>query len=254
MPTLHQTIVRNLYPFGSIRPVLFGPLQGFRYQVEPGMGFTYSMGDDAANFRFLQKKIRSGMTVFDIGANRGQMMLLFARCVGASGKVISFEPMVELARCTERNAMLNNLIQVKVVPAAASDRDGTAVFAFSPAHSTQGKLVEQEKTYQVAGAENIEVRTLRLDTFIDSAHTVPDVMKIDVEGAAAAVLRGAAKLLDSASPAIYIELHGPEEQIGVRDELLARGYVAETLQGEQVLDPTAVWHNTLWCYKRTALQ
>lgn len=249
MPTLNKTIVRNLYPFGSIRPVLFGPLQGYRYQVEPGMGFTYSMGDDAANFRFLQKKIRPGMTVFDVGANRGQMMLLFARCVGSAGQVISFEPMVELAKCTEHNAMLNKLKNVNVVPAAASDQDGTAVFAFSEDHSTQGKLVEQEKTYQVAGAENIEVKTLRLDTFVASAHVVPQVMKIDVEGAAAAVLRGAASLLDSAAPAIYIELHGPEEQVGVRDELLARGYVAETLQGEQVLDPTAEWHSTLWCYK-----
>jgi len=249
MQTLHQTIVRNLYPFGSIRPVLFGPLQGYRYQVEPGMGFTYSMGDDAANFRFLSQKIQPGMTVFDIGANRGQMMLLFARSVGSAGQVFSFEPIAELAKCTERNASLNKLTNVNVVQVAASDQDGTAVFAYSDAHSTQGKLVEQEKTYQVSGTENIEVKTLRLDTFIQQSAVVPHILKIDVEGAGAAVLRGAASLLDSAAPQIYIELHGPEEQMGVRDELLARGYLAETLQGERILDPTAAWHSTLWCYK-----
>jgi hypothetical protein len=75
----------------------------------------------------------------------------------------------------------------------------------------------------------------------------PDFVKIDVEGAGAAVLRGAAKILEAGSPVVYIELHGPDEQRGVRDELLTRGYRARTLEGRLVDDPVAEWQSPLIC-------
>ena len=46
---------------------------------------------------------------------------------------------------------------------------------------------------------------------------------------------------------IYLELHGPEEQAGVRDELVSLGYEIETLDGAVVTDPTAGWASPLWC-------
>jgi hypothetical protein len=78
------------------------------------------------------------------------------------------------------------------------------------------------------------------------------VIKIDVEGGAAAVLRGAARILDERGPGVYLELHGPEEQAGVRDELLARGYVARTVSGEIISDPVTRWASPLWCVKLSA--
>ena len=114
----------------------------------------------------------------------------------------------------------------------------------------QVKLAAVEPTYVNEGADAFEVETMTLDGLIAEGLPVPDLLKIDVEGAAAAVLRGAARLLDERSPRIYLDLHGPEEQEGVRDELLSRGYVAETVDGEIVPDPTAEWHTPLWCHRK----
>jgi hypothetical protein len=74
-------------------------------------------------------------------------------------------------------------------------------------------------------------------------------MKVDVEGAAGEVLRGAARLLDQHGPAVFLEIHGPQEQAAARDELQARGYRLETLDGTPVGDPTASWVSPLWCTK-----
>jgi len=41
---------------------------------------------------------------------------------------------------------------------------------------------------------------------------------------------------------------GNEEQAGLRDELLSRGYTLQTLAGERVADPVATWRTPLWCH------
>jgi hypothetical protein len=40
----------------------------------------------------IQRSVRAGMTVFDIGANIGYLSLLMSRLVGISGRVYAFEP------------------------------------------------------------------------------------------------------------------------------------------------------------------
>lgn len=103
------------------------------------------------------------------------------------------------------------------------------MFAYAASRPSQGKLRDVERTYAIPDTAMFTVRTLPLDSLVTDRRP-PDVIKIDVEGAAASVLRGAA----------------------VRNELLARGYVAETLDGARVLDPTDGWHSPLWCYRPQA--
>ena len=240
--------VRWLYPFGSTRRVLRGPSRGKRFVVEPGIGFTYAIGLEAAAPRHFASWIRPGMTVYDLGSNKGQMALLFASLVGDTGRVLAFEPAPHEFDSLRRNLEINGLTFVHPRQAAVADSAGTLTFDYTPDHPTQGKLASVEQTYTVSGAEAITVQTLALDDLRDH-EPPPDVIKIDVEGAAAAALRGAAGILEDASPRIFIELHGPEEQAGVRDELLSRGYVAETLSGSRVPDPTDGWHSPLWCFR-----
>ena len=45
---MKQQLVRLLFPYGSERRVLRGPARGMRFVVEPGIGFTYALGTDAA--------------------------------------------------------------------------------------------------------------------------------------------------------------------------------------------------------------
>ena len=107
-------------PFGSTRRVLRGPARGMRFGVEPGIGLTYALGTDAAAPRHFARYIRAGMTVYDVGANKGQMALLFAALVGPSGRVVSFEPSPPEFACLNANVRLNALRHVRLVQAAAA--------------------------------------------------------------------------------------------------------------------------------------
>ena len=219
-----------------------------QFVVAPGIGLSYAIGQGEAAPRFFSRHIRPGMCVFDIGANKGQMTLLFAALVGPTGRVVAIEPAPAEYAHLAINIAINTLSNVRPIQAAAADREGELTFTYAAGRPTQGKLLDVEHTYVIPDANTFPVRALAVDSLVDERMT-PDVIKIDVEGAAASVLRGAARLLDTSSPKIYVEMHGPEEQAGVRDELVARGYVAETLDGARVADPTAGWHNPLWCYR-----
>lgn len=216
--------------------------------VAPGMGVNYALGTDAAFPRFLARYVLPGMTVYDIGANKGQMALYFASLVGKSGRVIAFEPAPSEFKQLQKNIELNALEFVTANNVAVAEKNGEMKLQYDSDHPTQGKLTGVEPTYTVVG-DVITVTGVCLDTLV-STYDRPDFIKVDVEGAAANVLRGATRIIQQFAPHFYLELHGPEEQRAVKELLLANGYVAEDSSGHVVLDPTIGWHSPLFCYKR----
>jgi methyltransferase, FkbM family len=219
-----------------------------RFILEPGIGVSYALGTHAAAPRCFAKWVPLGGTVYDVGSNKGQMALIFAALVGPSGRVLAFEPAPPECESLARNIRINRLDNIRVFDAAAAERRGEVIFAYAREHPTQGKLVDVEPSYVSKGADKFSVLAFPLDEILGE-EPAPDLIKIDVEGAAASVLRGARRIIEEWSPIIYVELHGPEEQAGIRDELLVRGYVARTLSGDVVVDPTSGWKSPLWCSK-----
>lgn len=241
--TARGWLARKLFPFGSVRPILFGPCRGLRYEVGPGIGATFCLGGEQYNHGFYQGVIRPGMHVWDIGANTGQSLLAFGRFVGTGGSVNAFEPVGGLALLAGRQAVLNSMNNVRVHCVAVCDTDGTMEFEFNAQASTQGKLSSVESSYRVDGAVKQMVKTISLDKFAASEHLAkPDFIKIDVEGSAAAVLRGAGQTLREHRPMMLIELHGPEEQAAV-EALSQLGYYFTSLAGTPVQLPFA----GKWC-------
>jgi hypothetical protein len=129
MKTLASKIIRLLYPFGSQRTVLCGPLKGMKFVVELGNGFSYALGR-GLNFEFLQSKIESGAVVYDVGANRGQMTLYFAKMVGPQGHVHSFEPAPVPFVTLQKHITLNQLQNVTAHQCIAAETEGSALFTF----------------------------------------------------------------------------------------------------------------------------
>jgi hypothetical protein len=69
------------------------------------------------------------------------------------------------------------------------------------------------------------VAVAQLDTLVESGVVpVPQVIKIDVEGAEERLLRGAVRTLDKHSPGLAMELHGAEVTRAVVRLLLQAGY------------------------------
>lgn len=242
-------LVRTIYPHGSVRRVIRGPGTGIRFRVQPSMGMTYALGYDTHNAVFLRSVVRPGMTVYDIGANYGQVALPCSRWVGPTGKVVAVEPVPSNVQRLTENLAMNRMDNVTVVHAAASETAGTAVFLLDPNKARMGKLEDCEPSYNdfCKREERFEVRTVVLDELVAQRGDRPDVLKIDVEGGAARVLAGASNTLKQYRPSIYIELHGPEERAAVRDLIRNHGYRLTTLDGRIVDNPTTDLANPLWC-------
>jgi FkbM family methyltransferase len=146
----------------------------------------------------LLRLIKPGSVVYDIGANVGVHTLLASRLAGNTGRVVAFEPLPRNLVFLREHARLNRLANVEIVGAAVSDDVGEHQFDAHDSPS-MGRL----------GWGSLKVKVVSLDGFGGD----PDVIKIDVEGAEAEVLRGAHDLLRRCRPALLVALHddrGPE--------------------------------------------
>jgi len=243
---IKNVLIRTFLPYGAWRRVLRGPAKGMKFMVEPGMGLSYLIGSSAAAPRFFANHIQPGSTVFDVGANKGQMSLIFASLVGDRGGVISFEPAPREFTSLKRNIVANDLNHVHCVESAAGAIEGSANFVYYPALPTQGGFRHLERAEISCAAEELSVAIMPLDKMLLTG-AAPDVIKIDVEGSASEVLQGAKEILKSARPKIYIELHNSQESSALNSILKPLGYRFQTQEGKVIDDPTLQYHYSLWC-------
>jgi FkbM family methyltransferase len=179
--------------------------RGLRFNgANSAVGFllgTHDLEVQYALFRLL----RPGMTVYDIGANVGFTALLAAKQVAPSGRVICFEPLAGNAEQIVHNAGLNNFRFIQVRRVAVGQADGEAEFVLSKS-PTWGRLAGAGATPLQAGVTRVPVRSL--DSLARDEHLpLPDLIKMDVEGAEAEVIAGGRAFLTKARPVLVIELH-----------------------------------------------
>ncbi len=248
--SLAARFVRILYPYGSVRTVLRGPLKGFRFIVQPGLAATLAWGLDNLNLRFLASKIRPGHTVYDVGANCGQTSLFFSRAAGPLGRVLAFEPVPGNFALMQQNLGLNSITNVEPHELALDQQPGSRRLMFDPSRHTMGVFAESAVKLQ-GWRQFIEVRCESADHLVSEGKPVPDVMKIDVEGAAADVIAGAERLLERSRPSIYLELHAlsqSDPEMRLLDELRSRwNYKITCIGGDLEKEPGIDWGAAVWC-------
>ena len=165
----------------------------------------------------VQALIRPGDTVIDIGANIGYITGLFARWVGPIGQVHAFEPVPETFALLEHNVRAARWGHVAIYPLALSDASGHALMGI-PAYGGGGgenlyesHLLDRNES-GTEGERPVAVEKGTLDTCLPRIEGRLALIKIDVEGHEAAVVRGARKLLESHRPALVIEVNtDPDE-------------------------------------------
>lgn len=175
-----------------------------------------------------------GGVLFDVGANIGFFSLIGGRIVGHEGTVVAFEPGPDNLPVLRANAARNGMDNVVVEPLAVSDRDGTAELALAE-YSGGHSLVADS----VVPVDTITVTTITLDTFVgDGGTPAPDVVKIDVEGAELAVLRGMVGLLTDCGPAVVLELDAATRQEHDDRLRMVQSFLARFGYGMRQLDPS----------------
>ena len=147
-----------------------------------------------------------GDRCIDVGANIGLHSVRLASLVGAEGEVIAIEPDQELAQRAANNLKLNGLSQARVISAAASDHSGEGARLYRPdtADTNRGRASLRHHDYLTGPAATVP--TVTLDEICPGPVAL---IKIDVEGAEEAVVRGAAGLIDRYGPAVVYE-YAPE--------------------------------------------
>jgi FkbM family methyltransferase len=149
----------------------------------------------------LREFVPSGSCVIDVGANVGFFSLRFAQWVGDAGKVIAIEPEQRnydsLALALERKGFSHRVDALRAVASAVS---GMTFLEINPVHPADHKLSRD--------GTGLPVIAVTLDELVqDKGPLRPVLVKIDVQGGEMLVLEGAARMLEIAGPALFVELH-----------------------------------------------
>src|SRR5882762_2410374 len=198
-----------------------------------------------AEKRFVQKLLRPGMTVLDVGAHHGLYTLLAAKLVGWRGKVIAFEPSprerCRLLRHLRVNACWNVGVEACALGTEPGEQDLFVVEGWQDWCNSlrPPELKEPPQTVRV-DVERLDDVLWRLKV------DVVDFIKLDVEGAELSVLEGAGKLLQGPSrPVILTEVQDIRTRAwGYRareivDLLLGKNYCWYSLRADGSLQPAA---------------
>ncbi len=135
-----------------------------------------------------------------------------------AGQVFAFEPMASNLFMLAENLELGGCAsKVTIMPFAVGDEDGTVNFQVDDLTSNSGSLdsvmhgrASRSRSQYGLPPKAVQVPISRLDTLIATGQVpVPAVIKVDVEGAEALVVKGATRLLSEHAPRMAFELHGP---------------------------------------------
>jgi len=143
---------------------------------------------DRAERRFWRRHLKQGDTFLDIGGNVGSYSFWAARCVGATGRVISIEPDPVLRERFEFNIALNHLHHVHVESCALGAATGRAKLVLGLDNRGQNTIAPADDASAPADAVEVPVHTL-LD--VCRQHEVEQIagLKIDIEGHEYRVMR-----------------------------------------------------------------
>jgi FkbM family methyltransferase len=151
--------------------------------------------------------LRPGDLFVDVGANVGSYTILASAVVGA--QVLAFEPSEESADWM-RGIIEHNRVQdrVRVLRCAVGGEHG--IVAFTTGLDTMNRVDD-------SGQRAVPMTTLDAECVVQ-----PALIKVDVEGTEAEVLKGAVRVIEGPEPpALIVEVNSPD----VVDFARRRGFV-----------------------------
>ncbi len=200
-----------------------------------------------------------GETVLDIGGNIGQTAFMLAQKVGLSGRVISFEPYPSTIAKFEANLMRNENIKNITLEKFGLGQNETVLTMYRALETNSGgnRIISSD----LKKAEGmVEVRIKVLDDYLDNNGTIEkiDLIKIDVEGFEAEVLKGARLTLLKYKPALFIEINDEmlRKQNSSSDEVLniirEIDYIITDVSNMKILSKTDKLnnHTDIYCSKK----
>lgn len=188
------------------------------------------LADGEREVHLLHELVEPGTTAVDVGANVGDYTYALGQAVGLAGRVISVEPIPDLARMLAR-ATRRLGWPVTVVNAALSAEAGVARL-FVPTENGRRKtgFATLEPRRERGTVHEVPLR--RLDDVCADVPGRISFVKIDVEGHELGVLRGGAETLRRHRPNQLIEIEQRHSSVPIGQTfewLSGAGYRGEFL-------------------------
>jgi FkbM family methyltransferase len=160
---------------------------------------------EPAETHFILSILQSGNALLDIGAHIGWFTVLGAHRVGPQGRVFAFEPRPAIFAYLRASVEANGFAERCVLHCAAlSDKRGTTSMAVFTKEFNTGHAFMVAGEVPEGASLVTDIPTMVLDNIPFDRKI--DLIKIDVEGAEAMILRGGRELLQRDQPVIVSEL------------------------------------------------
>ena len=186
----------------------------------------------------IKDSVQPGWTCVDVGGCVGDYSFLFASRTGPTGKVYCFESFPNNAKIiTERVFSLNATNIIQVINAAVTDglKESVTLHPGRDFACQEWNIHGQDiNGNQTPGM--LTVPAVGLDRFFFERQK-PNIIKIDVEGVAAQVLRGARNTIRQQRPVLLIETHNDTEWQAIAD-LKSLNYHFWNAVNDSEIDPS----------------
>jgi len=195
-------------------PVVEVERRGIRWSLDLREGIDFAIwlrgAFEPREVDLLERIVKPGWMVADVGANIGANTLHFARLVGPQGRVVAIEPSDFAAAKLQRNLDLNPSLAARVTVVRAyldAEPDNSTpppeVYA---SWKLQGSG-DRHDTHCGSRTSTRGATRSSLDSVLDSLDVKRvDFLKLDVDGHECAVLRGATRTLERDRPTMLVEL------------------------------------------------
>ncbi len=183
----------------TLRRGLSKAVNGETIRFKPEYFRYYPTNYEPIKQKFLRERCIPESTVIDAGAHIGMYSVFMSKYVGASGRVVAFEPTPATRVQLETMLKLNSCSNVEVRSEALWSKSGVKKFfdSLDPVSCVNGFA-------DMATGMHYEVETLSLD---ELNLTSVSCIKIDVEGSEIELLKGASSVISKYRPYMTMEVH-----------------------------------------------
>lgn len=185
-PRPMRLIAARFLEWSGLSPLFSIPLDGYRLRFYPtnvSANLWINPETRVHGLRLFKEYCRPGETAVDVGANVGEVSILLSRSVGATGRVLAFEPHPRIYSFLLGNLALNECRNVTAKNLALGRSAGTVRMSDDRVDD-MNRIVDD-------GAIHVSCSTV--DAEVPPQHVA--LLKIDVEGSELRVLEGAVATL-----------------------------------------------------------
>ena len=183
--------------------VMAGPLKGYQWPTSRSYEYIIGNNEAAEVMQKLCSWFKPGSVFYDVGSNIGFYSFVANHFI-VSGKIYAIEPtpfnnrlFKELLHLNKEKVVNNN---IEILEFAIADTEKEVDFSNDEVFAEGNSYVASAADFSKAV---IKVKCFSIDGLVQQGYAVPDIIKIDIEGAEYDALLGAAATLKNIRPIFY---------------------------------------------------